>query len=98
MTLSEDEAFRLLNKQEWRLGHLYKIKDKEGQVVDFCPNWAQKDLLEPHNLNIVLKARQLGACPPVALATGGQARRESQLSTLFYSWIIAYSSPTQTPR
>lgn len=60
MTLSQDQAFSLLRNQEWRLRNLYKIKDKEGNVVDFKPNWAQIQLLKSHNLNIVLKARQLG--------------------------------------
>jgi len=35
----------------WRLSNLYKIKDKNGQVVTFTPNWAQKLLLKPHYLN-----------------------------------------------
>lgn len=60
MSMSQDDAFSLLNDQQWRLENLYKIKDKEGNVVDFKPNWAQKTLLNSHNLNIVLKARQLG--------------------------------------
>jgi len=58
--ITQDEAFTLLRDQKWRLSHLYKIKDKEGNVVDFKPNWAQLTLLGAHNLNIVLKARQLG--------------------------------------
>lgn len=60
MTLSQEEAFRLLANQKWRLSNLYKIKDKEGNIVDFKPNWAQDALYNQHNLNIVLKARQLG--------------------------------------
>ena len=60
MTISESEAFALLMNQQWRLNNLYKIKDKEGNVISFEPNWAQNTLLFPHNLNIVLKARQLG--------------------------------------
>lgn len=60
MSLSQQEAFSLLQNQEWRLSNLYKIKDKEGQVVDFKPNWAQKTLIKRHNLSIILKARQLG--------------------------------------
>jgi hypothetical protein len=45
----------------WRISHLYKIKDKEGNQVTFKPNWAQKKLLkDPHKRKIVLKARQLG--------------------------------------
>ncbi len=57
MTLTQDKAFQLLGSQEWRLKNLYKIKDKEGNVVDFEPNWAQETLLKANNLNIVLKAR-----------------------------------------
>ena len=49
-----------LSSREWRLSHLYKIKDKFGHVIDFEPNWAQIQLLKPHTLNLVLKARQLG--------------------------------------
>lgn len=61
MTMTQDQAFALLRDREWRLTNLYKIKDKEGNVVDFSPNWAQKALLkDSHSLNIVLKARQLG--------------------------------------
>ncbi len=61
MTLSEETAFGLLRNQEWRLNNLYKIKDKEGNVVEFKSNWAQEQLLRhSHSLNIVLKARQLG--------------------------------------
>lgn len=61
MTLTQEKAFELLASQEWRLANLYKIKDKEGKIVDFEPNWAQKILLkDSHTLNIVLKARQLG--------------------------------------
>lgn len=50
----------VLQSQEWRLNNLYKIKDKEGRVVNFKCNWAQKLLLKPHYMNIILKARQLG--------------------------------------
>lgn len=60
MTLTHRDAFSLLANQEWRLSNLYKIKNKEGEVIDFKLNWAQKTLLHAHNLNIVLKARQLG--------------------------------------
>lgn len=49
-----------LSDRDWRLQNLYLIKDKNGNVVNYTPNWAQKMLLEPHYLNIVLKARQLG--------------------------------------
>ncbi len=60
MMLDNNSALGLLGNQDWRLRNLYKIKDKEGRIVDFEPNWAQMELKKPHYLNIVLKARQLG--------------------------------------
>jgi hypothetical protein len=54
------ESLSPLADQDWRLRNLYKIKDKEGYVVNFEPNWAQLKLRKPHYLNIILKARQLG--------------------------------------
>ena len=58
--MTEAYAMQLLADKEWRLNNLYQIKDKEGNVVTFNLNWAQLELLQPHYLNIVLKARQLG--------------------------------------
>ena len=50
-----------LNDPWWRLCNLYWIKDKEGNVVKFKPNWAQKLLYETMwYLCCILKARQLG--------------------------------------
>jgi len=58
---SQDDIARAnLADRRWRLANLYKIKDKYGAVVDFEPNWAQDELLKPHYLNLILKARQLG--------------------------------------
>lgn len=67
MISTEKDAIALLGDQQWRLRNLYKIKDKEGQIVDFCPNWAQEALARPHYLNIVLKARQLGITTYLAI-------------------------------
>lgn len=58
--LTEKETLAKLGDKRWRISNLYKIKDKDGKVVTFSPNWAQELLLKPHYLNIVLKARQLG--------------------------------------
>jgi hypothetical protein len=58
--LNETAAFRLLANKTWRLSNLYWIKDKSGNKVLFKPNWAQIQLMKPHYLNIILKARQLG--------------------------------------
>jgi len=50
-----------LGSRKWRLDNLYKIVDKEGKIVPFKMNWAQKALLENlWYMNIILKARQLG--------------------------------------
>ena len=62
--VKESLAQDRIASKEWRLNNLYKIKDKYGHVVEFEPNWAQMQLLKPHYLNIILKARQLGVCPP----------------------------------
>ena len=58
--LTQEEILAHLGDKRWRLSNLYKIKDKNGKIVNFKPNWAQDILLKPHYLNIVLKARQLG--------------------------------------
>lgn len=45
----------------WRLSNLYKITDKSGNAVPFKPNDSQLKFLDDiHDLNIILKARQLG--------------------------------------
>lgn len=50
-----------LSDRNWRLNNLYYIKDKKGRKVRFEPNWAQREILDGlHNLNVILKARQLG--------------------------------------
>jgi len=50
-----------LKSREWRLNNLYYIKNKQGQKIKFCMNWAQKELFDNlHNRNIILKCRQLG--------------------------------------
>lgn len=45
----------------WRLHNLYYITDENGQRLLFRPNWAQAQFLEDMwDLNVILKARQLG--------------------------------------
>lgn len=58
--ISNNEVLNKLADKQWRLNNLYKIKDKQGDIVDFKLNWAQLQLMRPHYLNLVLKARQLG--------------------------------------
>lgn len=50
-----------LGDRVWRLNNLYKIKDKEGNVVPFVLNRAQRKLMKRlHHRNLILKARQMG--------------------------------------
>lgn len=56
----EEVDVRLLDK-EWRMSHLYKIKNKDGKLVVFNKNKAQVDFdKKKHTRNIILKSRQLG--------------------------------------
>ena len=61
-TQAEYEAFKAkLSDREWRLNHLYWIKDKSGHKIKFKLNWAQNKLYSSqHYFNVILKARQLG--------------------------------------
>jgi len=57
------EIKKRLGNRERRInsGKLYKIKDKEANIIPFKPNVHQQKLHdEQHNRNIILKARQLG--------------------------------------
>lgn len=52
---------KTLSDPWWRLNNLYKIKNKQGEVVTFKLNWAQQWLYNNMwYLSIILKARQLG--------------------------------------
>ena len=58
--IADSSGLEILKDRNWRLENLYMIKDKSGNIVNYKPNWAQMQLLEPHYLNLILKARQLG--------------------------------------
>ena len=63
MNKQEQELKQLLGNWRWRLTSwkLYKIKDKNGNVVSFIPNKYQLKLISwLHYKNLILKARQLG--------------------------------------
>lgn len=52
---------QLLSDRWWRLNHLYRIVDKNGDEVQFQPNAVQVLFLDGfHNRNLVLKSRQHG--------------------------------------
>ena len=51
---------RLLNK-EWRIDHLYQIRNKDGKLIQFKRNRVQKHYGENKwTRNLILKSRQLG--------------------------------------
>lgn len=50
-----------LGDKLWRLNHLYKVRDKQGRLVQFRMNRAQAHFhLNKWHRNLILKARQLG--------------------------------------
>ena len=52
---------RRLKDKNWRVSHLYKIKDKQSKLIQFKPNRVQKHFDEnKHTRNLILKSRQLG--------------------------------------
>lgn len=58
----------LLSNREWRLNHLYHVVNKDGKIVRFSLNWAQRQIHSGlHHYNNILKARQLGISTYTAL-------------------------------
>lgn len=56
-----DELLENLGNRRWRLRNLYYIINERGEKVKFTPNASQELFLdEMHNLNVILKARQIG--------------------------------------
>lgn len=54
-------AQKMLNQND-RLSYSYKIINKNGQSIDFCPNWAQRTMLyNREHRNLILKCRQIGS-------------------------------------
>ena len=61
MAKPDEEIEKLLLDQYWRLNNLYKIKDSQGNSIQFKFNWAQLHFYKNmHYFNVILKARQLG--------------------------------------
>lgn len=62
LTDEQLELFTRLDDQKYRLNHLYKIADKNGNIDTFKMNWEQEQIFEEmHFLNVILKPRQIGA-------------------------------------
>lgn len=59
--LSEAEQQYWFGRWKWRVARLYTILNKQGKVIPFRPNAAQREFMENiHGTDIILKARQLG--------------------------------------
>src|SRR3990167_3808159 len=60
--LRPQDKERLFNR-EWRLSHLYKIRNKQGKLIKFKKNRAQDHFdKNKHTRNLIIKSRQLGFC------------------------------------
>lgn len=60
-TVDREQLSKLLKDQYWRLNHLYWIEDKDGKLVRFRMNYAQRRLWRELWYRVeILKARQLG--------------------------------------
>jgi len=69
MELRPQDKQRLASK-EWRLSHLYFIKDKNRNLIQFKRNRAQQHFNNnKHTRNIILKSRQLGFTTDEAIDT-----------------------------
>jgi hypothetical protein len=63
--ITEDD---ILNNQYIRLNTIYKVVDKNGRLTDFTMQREQFDFFKNmHNLNLILKARQLGMTTVIQL-------------------------------
>jgi hypothetical protein len=61
MPATEQELIELLKDPQWRIRSLYKVKNKQKEIVPFKPNEAQEHLLcNMHWRNVIPKARQRG--------------------------------------
>lgn len=57
----QEELIKLLSDREWRLNNLYKIQDKNGNVITFTMNRAQRRFYKRiWYQNCLLKSRQMG--------------------------------------
>lgn len=58
---TDQEFIECLASKIWRMNNIYYIKNKEGEVVKFRMNLAQRRVAEViHNRKIILKSRQQG--------------------------------------
>lgn len=66
---TDAEFIECLKSKLWRMNNIYYIKDKNGQIVKFRMNHAQRKVAEcSHNRKIILKSRQQGISLPIILS------------------------------
>ncbi|MHA1401180.1 MAG: hypothetical protein ACTSQE_12595 [Candidatus Heimdallarchaeaceae archaeon] len=76
-----------LNKKEWRVSHLYKITNKNTELITFKKNRAQAHFEENrHTRNIILKSRQLGFTTDEAIDALDDTLFTKNFSTLMISY------------
>ncbi len=74
--------------KEWRMNHLYRIVNRNGDSIPFRLNSVQRDVLKNlHNRNLILKARQLGMSTFAVLYLLDEALFNENLS----AGIVSYS-------
>ena len=68
ITTSPSAAVEAIGNRDWRMSNLYRIQDKQGQVVTFRPNESQAQFWEDMWwLNVILKDRQRGFSTLIAM-------------------------------
>jgi len=78
----------LIASKKWRMNHLYRIINKNGDSVPFVLNKVQANVLENlHSRNLILKARQLGMSTFAVLYILDEALFNEHLS----AGIVSYS-------
>lgn len=90
---AEAKLMEMLGSKRWRLtsGELYKIKDKNWDIVPFIPNPYQLYYLKnKHNRNIILKARQMWFSTMVQI----DFLDDALFNENFNIWIIAQDKAT----
>ena len=87
--MKEQDKFKeLIWDWKWRITSwkLYKIKDKDGNVIPFIPNPHQLYLINNlHYKNLILKARQLGFSTMIQVLMLDQALFRNNIAC----WVIA---------
>lgn len=82
-----DQDIENLRSRAWRRANLYKIQDKNGNLVLFTPNRAQQHYAKnAANRNLILKSRQLGFTTDAALNQIDATLFNQNFHSLFISY------------